>query len=61
MRKTQGEYQHESLITPVSWTDAGEQRFAIRLRQIIDDLYRKAGRTAKRLEELEKRADHGQI
>ena len=33
-------YQYEPLITPSSWRD-DEQRFSIRLTQIIDDLYQK--------------------
>lgn len=40
--KAKQPYQYEPLITPSSWRD-DEQRFSIRLTQIIDDLYQKYG------------------
>jgi hypothetical protein len=36
-------FQYEPLVTPKNWRD-DEKRFAIRLTQIIDDLYAKVGR-----------------
>ena len=39
-KKAKQPYQYEPLITPSSWRD-DEQRFSIRLTQIIDDLYQK--------------------
>ena len=33
-------YQYEPLVTPASW-HGDELRFAIRLTQIVDDLYQK--------------------
>lgn len=38
-------YQHEPLVTPAGWTGE-ERRFAIRLKQILDDLYRRSGAKA---------------
>ena len=39
-KKAKQPYQYEPLVTPSSWRD-DEQRFSIRLTQIIDDLYQK--------------------
>ena len=63
MYKPQGEYQHETVITPPGWTDEDRQRFFIRLRRVIDDLYRRTGTTAYRLEKREKQVngEHGEI
>lgn len=52
-------YQHEPLITPPQWR-GDELQFAIRLTQLVDDLYQKYGalkeennQLKKRIEELE--------
>lgn len=48
-------YQYEPLITPQSW-QGEEQRFSIRLTQLLDELHRTQGQCAARLTELESKA-----
>lgn len=41
-RKTNRAYQYEPLITPSGW-HGDEQRYAVRLNQLLDDIYNKLG------------------
>ena len=45
-------YQHEPLITPASW-QGEERRFAIRLGQLMDQLFREQQRLISRVKTLE--------
>ena len=45
-RRTNRTYQYEPLVTPSNWT-GDAQRYAIRLSQILDDLYNKVGNAKK--------------
>ena len=47
-------YQYEPLVTPVVW-HGSELQFAIRLTQIVDDLYQKYGALREENEALKKR------
>ena len=51
--KTKGEYQHEPLILPENW-EGDAERFGVRLKRLIDELYRKTGELERRVKELEK-------
>lgn len=51
-RKTQTAYQHEPVVTPIRWT-GDERMFALRVGDLIDELYRKIGTLEKRVKELE--------
>lgn len=47
-------YQYEPLVTPGGW-HGSELQFAIRLTQIVDDLYQKYGALREENETLKKR------
>ena len=47
--------QYEPLITPQSW-QGEEQRFSIRLTQLLDDLHRTQGQLSSRLKAMEAKA-----
>lgn len=47
-------YQYEPLVTPGGW-HGSELQFAIRLTQIVDDLYQKYGALREENEAIKKR------
>lgn len=55
-KKARQPYQYEPLVTPSTWK-GDEQRFSIRLTQIIDDLYQKHSALREENEKLKKRIE----
>ena len=55
-KKNNQPYQHEPLVPPMSWYGE-ERRFAIRIEQLMDDLYNKYSALSRRVAELEAKDD----
>ena len=55
-RKNNQPYQHEPVVPPMNWY-GDERRFALRLGQLVDDLYNKYSALNKRVSELEAKND----
>lgn len=52
MNKTHTAYQHEPLVTPSGW-QGEERRFAIRLHQLVERLFRTQQQLLRRVKALE--------
>lgn len=53
-KKARTPYQYEPLVTPNSWK-GDDLQYAVRLTQIVDDLYQKYGALREENEALKKR------
>ena len=61
MKRMNGPYQYEPLVTPEGWKDA-ERRFAIRLTQLLDELFDRVGRMERQISAMgagEKEEENG--